>query len=144
VPSTLEVRTRQLLLQLLPIGESPGEHLEVLDIVSQVWEVFGRKCVAYRRYGCESEPPNTREHSLSRTDTTSSTSMGGPGCFSSRISIPSICLKEVLTQLLLTVLRLIMYHIGGVASAVAKECFRGLDPLIYSSCRERILRKKEG
>ena len=53
-------------------------------------------------------------------------------------------MKEVLTQLLLTVLRLIMYHIGVVASAVEKECVRGIDPLIYCRGRERILRKKDG
>ena len=43
MPATLKLRTRDLLLQLLPIIQVPVKYFEVLDIVSEIWHVLSRK-----------------------------------------------------------------------------------------------------
>jgi len=41
--ATFEFWTRQLLVELLPIGQLPCVNLEVFNIMAQVWHMFSSK-----------------------------------------------------------------------------------------------------
>lgn len=45
VTATVKFRARDLLLELLPIGQSPTVHFEVLDIMAQVGHVLCGECL---------------------------------------------------------------------------------------------------
>lgn len=88
--ATVKLWTRDLLLELLPVGQPPSVDFEVLDIMAKVGHMFCSERLVWGlvRKGGEM----ARDvHGRSRTETTSSTiSIGGPPLtFSSGMSMVS-------------------------------------------------------
>lgn len=88
MPSTLKLRTCELLVQFLPAAKSPGEDLEIFDVVTHIWHMLRRKSFicstmatireqarasrGQATHDCAQTPPHLSpwegHHSLSRLD----------------------------------------------------------------------------